>query len=147
MILFTLFITLALLAIATISDLRTREVPDWISAAISLWGFAAACFGLTSIGWAGSLLGLAVGFALGAVLFYLAGLGGADAKLIAAIGAVLGPVALLFMLFWMAIAGGGLAILAAIRGQRDYAYVPAIAVGFIAYWFYPGGIWRHLMET
>ena len=37
------------------------------------------------------------------------------------------------MLFGMAVAGGVLSLIAMIRGQRDYACVPAITAGFIGY--------------
>jgi prepilin peptidase CpaA len=140
-------IPLVLLVVATVCDLRKREVPDWISLAILLWGIMATGFGLHNVGWVGLLLGLIVGFVLGAVVFYLGGLGGADVKLIAATGAVLGPVGLLFAVFWMALAGGALAIIAAARGQRDFAYVPAITAGFAAYLIYPGGLWQHLFHS
>jgi len=132
-------IPLLLLLVAMVCDLRRREVPDWIPLAILLWGIAATGFGLHGIGWMGSLVGLVLGFGLSAAVFYLGGLGGADVKLIAAMGAVLGPFALCFVLFWMALAGGVLALVAAARGQRDFAYVPAITAGFAAYAIYPGG--------
>jgi len=140
-------IPLTLLLVATICDLRNREVPDWVSLAMLAWGIAATSFGINNVGWIGLLLGLLFGFAISAVVFYLGGLGGADVKLIAATGAVVGPVALLFVLFWMALAGGALALVAAARGQRDYAYVPAITAGFVAYLFYPGGLWQHLFQA
>ncbi|QDU98836.1 prepilin peptidase [Lignipirellula cremea] len=135
---------LLLLVIATVCDLRHREVPDWISAGVLLWGIVLTGLGLHSVGWLGLLWGVLVGFVLSATVFYLGGLGGADVKLIAAMGAVLGPVALLFVLFWMALAGGVLALVAAAQGQRDFAYVPAITAGFVAYMVYPGEVWRHL---
>ena len=64
-----------------------------------------------------------------AAVFYLGGLGGADVKLVAALGAAVGPVSLLCVLFWTALAGGLLALAAKSRGKRDFAYVPAIAAG------------------
>jgi Flp pilus assembly protein protease CpaA len=93
-----------------------------------------------NIRWWMVISGGLVGLAVGATLFRFAKLGGGDAKLIAALGALLGPVGLWFALFWMALAGGGLALIAAARGQRDYAYAPAIAIGFAAYLVYPGGL-------
>jgi prepilin peptidase CpaA len=84
----------------------------------------------------GGLLGLLIG----AALFRFACFGGGDAKLIVAIGALLGPVGLWIALFWMALAGGLLALIALARGQKDYAYAPAITAGFAAYLVYPGGL-------
>jgi prepilin peptidase CpaA len=126
-------LVLALLLVATVCDLRTREIPDWISIAIALIALGSSALGWLGIGlgWvlAGGLLGLTIGF----TLFQFAQLGGGDAKLIAALGLLVGPVGLLIMLFGMAVAGGVLSLLAILRGQRDYAYVPAITAGFIGY--------------
>jgi prepilin peptidase CpaA len=131
---------LLLLLVAAYYDLRTREVPNWISIAILAVAFTAATAGVANIRWWMVISGGLVGLAVGATLFRFAKLGGGDAKLIAALGALLGPVGLWFALFWMALAGGGLALIAAARGQRDYAYAPAIAIGFAAYLVYPGGL-------
>ena len=147
MFLLAVTIPLTLLIVATICDLRAREVPNWISVAILLWATTATSFGFHGVGWGHMLLGAFLGFALGAIVFQLGGLGGADVKLITAIGALLGPIALLFVLFWMALAGGLLAFLALLRGHRDFAYVPAITAGFTAYLLYPGGIWQHLFHS
>jgi prepilin peptidase CpaA len=137
-------ITLVLLLLATVCDLRKREVPDWIAVAILLWGTVATIFRLHEVGWLDLMLGTAIGFGLGAVVFYFGGLGGGDVKLLAAIGAVSGPIGLLFVLFWMALAGGLLAFVAVARGRREFAYVPAITLGFAAALIYPGGLWEYL---
>ena len=147
MALLAITVPLALLVVATLCDLRKREVPDWISLAILGWAVIAIALRLHNVGWMGGLIGLLIGFALTAVVFYLGGLGGADVKLVSATGAVVGPFALIFVLFWMALAGGVLAIIAAVRGKRDYAYVPAITLGFIAYLIYPGGLLRYAFSS
>jgi prepilin peptidase CpaA len=136
----TLIGPVMLLGIATWCDLRTREIPDWISVALVLIGITAAGFGWAGVRWWMVLSGLLLGVLIGFALFRFAKFGGGDAKLIAGIGAILGPVGLLFSLFWMAVAGGVLALIAMIRGQRDYAYGPAIAAGYVAYLVYPGGV-------
>ncbi|WP_146531018.1 A24 family peptidase [Novipirellula artificiosorum] len=126
-------ITTALLAIATTFDLRTREIPDWISLAIGVTAVVASLIGWLgmSIAWvsAGGIVGLAIAYGL----FRFAKLGGGDGKLIIALGMLVGPVGILIVLFGMAIAGGVLSLIAMLRGQRDYAYVPAIAAGFVGY--------------
>ncbi len=133
MFLFIASIVLALLAFATACDLRVREVPDWISVVIAGVAVLSAAVGWLGIGLAWVCVGGIVGLAVGYMLFRYAKLGGGDAKLIAALGLVVGPVGLLIVLFGMAITGGVLSLVAMIRGQRDYAYVPAIAAGFIGY--------------
>lgn len=135
-----LFAPLALLMIATWCDSRTTEIPDWISVALLLLAVLAGGFGWAGIRWWMVVSGAAAGLMIGYALFRLGNFGGGDAKLIAAIGALLGPVGLLFLLFWMAIAGGVLALIAMARGQRDYAYGPAIAAGYCGYLVWPAGM-------
>ncbi len=126
-------LVLALLIVATICDLRTREIPDWISIVIALIALGSSAIGWLGIGLGWVLAGGLLGLTIGLTLFQFAQLGGGDAKLIAALGLLVGPVGLLIMLFGMAVAGGVLSLVAMLRGQRDYAYVPAITAGFIGY--------------
>jgi prepilin peptidase CpaA len=123
--------TISLVAIATICDLRSREIPDWISLVMLGFGLTASIVGLSGLSISQSLLGLTLGFALTAPLFYLGGIGGGDVKLVAALGSLLGPIGLLTALFWVAIAGGVLALIAKLRGKNDFAYVPAILFGVL----------------
>jgi prepilin peptidase CpaA len=131
-------VPLVLLAVAAWHDLRTREIPDWISLALAAWALVLAAGGWHSNGWTGLVLGGLLGFVLTAPLFWLGGLGGGDVKLLAALGACLGPGLLLLTLFWMAIAGGVLALVAKCRGKADFAYVPAILAGLALAVLWPG---------
>ena len=126
-------VTTVLLTVATIHDFRTREIPDWISIVIAAIAIIASTAGWWSIGLPLCLAGGVVGLLVGYGLFRFAELGGGDAKLIAALGLLLGPVGIFILLFGMAIFGGVLSLVAILRGQRDYAYVPAIAAGFVWY--------------
>jgi prepilin peptidase CpaA len=140
-----LTLPLVLLLFASACDLRTREIPDWISAFLVASAVVAATFGIAGLAWwmvaTGGLLGLLVGV----MLWQFGRLGGGDAKLVAAMGTLLGPLGLLFLLFWMAIAGGLLALIAAARGQRDYAYGPAIAAGYLGYLIWPLGLLQRFL--
>jgi len=129
-----IYIAIGLTLVAVVYDLRRREVPDWISASLVVCAVTAIAAGLTDVTWAGLAIGAALGLALTLPLYALGGFGGGDVKLVVALGAALGPLALLSALFWVAVAGGVLALLAAIRGRRDLAYVPAIALGLLVYW-------------
>ena len=141
-----LLVPLLLLMVASISDLKTREIPDSISVALLITGITAAVFGLAGIRWWMVFTGLAVGFTVGYLLFRFAQFGGGDAKVIAGIGAVLGPVGIWFFLFWMALAGGVLALVARSRGQRDYAYAPALLLGYIGYLIFPADLFSTIRE-
>ncbi|HEV3338821.1 MAG TPA: prepilin peptidase [Pirellulales bacterium] len=129
-----IYIAIGLTLVAVFYDLRRREVPDWIGASLVVCAVTAIAAGLTNVTWAGLAIGAALGLALTLPLYALDGFGGGDVKLVVALGAALGPLALLSALFWVAVAGGVLALLAAIRGRRDLAYVPAIALGLLVYW-------------
>ena len=133
MLYFTYIATLLLLLVATTCDCRTREIPDWISIAIAFVAVTAASAGWLGIGFLLVVSGGAWGLFIGYGLYRFARLGGGDAKLIAALGLLLGPAGLLILLFGMGIAGGILSLIAIYRKQKDYAYVPAITAGFIWY--------------
>jgi len=126
-------IVVILLLIASACDLRAREVPDWVPVAIAVTGLVASLAGWLGVSPVWMITGGLAGVLVGWLMFHFAHFGGGDAKLIGAIGCVVGPVGLLIVLLVMAIAGGMLSLVAIIRGQRDYAYVPAIASGFIGY--------------
>lgn len=136
-----------LLIIAAVIDLRTREIPDIISVLLIVCGVLAAWFRWAGIQWWMVAAGLAVGLGIGLAMFRCLAFGGGDAKVIAGLGAILGPVGIWFFLFWMALAGGVLALIAKSRGQRDYAYGPAILLGYLGYLIFPADIWTTLRES
>ena len=133
-------IPLALTLTAVVTDLRRREVPDWVPLVLLAWAVLGCALGWTSSSWWALVAGSVVGLATSVPFFYFGGLGGGDVKLLAALGAALGPVVLLKMLFWMALAGAALAIVSAVRGRRDFAYVPAIAAGLCVQLTWPQAI-------
>jgi Flp pilus assembly protein protease CpaA len=133
-------IPLGLTLAAVVTDLRRREVPDVLPAAILAWAIVAKAAGLLSLSWSAMAAGAIVGLAVSGVFYAMDGIGGGDVKLVAALGAVLGPLMLLMMLFWVAMAGGVLAVAAAIRGRKDLAYVPAIAAGLFVQTVWPNAL-------
>ncbi len=137
-----IFIAIGLTLVAAVYDLRRREVPDWIGAVLVASAVAAIVAGVTDVTWTGLAVGAGLGFALTLPFYALGGFGGGDVKLVVALGAALGPFALLSTLFWVAVSGGALALLAAFRGRRDLAYVPAIAIGLLVY-FVRLEFWHH----
>ncbi|HLC72957.1 MAG TPA: A24 family peptidase [Candidatus Nanoarchaeia archaeon] len=91
----TLDILLASVAVlglgaATIHDLRTREVPDWITYSMIIAGFGIRIIGaLGPESWqyiASAFIGLAITYALGSVMYYAKQWGGGDAKMMMALG-------------------------------------------------------------
>ncbi len=95
---------LAGLLAGSITDLRTREVPDWIN--YSLMGAGIGLNALASIIMRDyrimlySIAGLAIFLALSHLMYYTGQWGGGDAKMLMGIGALLGlPVSLSFPFF------------------------------------------------
>ncbi|WDT79413.1 MAG: A24 family peptidase [Candidatus Manganitrophus sp.] len=78
--------------------------------------------------WGGS-----VGLILGLFLFRLGGIGGADVKLLVGIGASVGFEQIFSLLFYIGVAGGIAALWTVLRGGREFAYLPAMALGFLIF--------------
>lgn len=80
-----------LLTLACMTDLRTRRIPNVLtgSAVVAALLFHLVTGGWQAAGW--SLLGLFVGALLFFPMFALRGMGAGDVKLLAAVGAWLGP--------------------------------------------------------
>ena len=108
--------TLAVLAVATFTDLRSRRVPNWLTLPFLLAGIAV---GSWLHGWPGlghSLSGLGLGALLFGILCWMGGMGMGDVKLCAAIGAWVGPSQLVTALVITGLAGGVMAIGWAVSG-------------------------------
>jgi prepilin peptidase CpaA len=82
---------LALLVTATVTDLRARRIPNWLSFAMILAGLLQSFLSVRTVTPGASALGLLAGFALTFILFALGALGGGDVKLMAGVGAWVGP--------------------------------------------------------
>ena len=108
----SLCLTIAALTAAALSDCRSRRIPDELNVVIFLGGcaFQFCSAGLDGLGT--SLLGSGVGLALSLPLYLFAGLGGGDVKIMAAVGAMLGPVHILTAALWASLMGGAAAVLA-----------------------------------
>ena len=103
-----------LLAVACVSDLRTRRIPNVLtfSAAAGAVLFHLVSGGWSAAGW--SLAGLFVGTLLFFPMFALRGMGAGDVKLLAAVGAWLGPGQVVIVAVATSIAGGVIAVLVAL---------------------------------
>jgi prepilin peptidase CpaA len=109
--------TLLTVTVAAITDLRTRRVPNWLVFPFLLIGIAVSAM---TRGWAGlesSLLGILAGAAALGPFYFLGGMGMGDVKLLASIGAWIGPRQILLAFVFMGLAGGVMALAWAIRGR------------------------------
>ncbi len=139
-------------------DLRTRRVPNPLTALLAATGVGFAAVGISGLTIGASLLGFALGLALMLPGHLLGATGAGDVKLFAALGALVGPAHIATAFVYTAIAGGVIALVIAIRRRRlqqtignaaqliasaaanvsaiesplennRFAYAPAIAVG------------------
>jgi prepilin peptidase CpaA len=112
----------ALLIFACITDLRTRRIPNALtfSAVVGALAFHAVTGGPSAAGW--SLAGCFLGALLFFPMFALRGMGAGDVKLLAAVGAWLGPSQVVTAALATSIAGGLIAIVVALgRGYLKTA--------------------------
>lgn len=133
------YVPLLPLVVAAYFDLRARTIPDSIPALLLAWSATLVALD-AGPGLAAALLGLAVGGILGVTGFACGAFGGGDAKLIASLGACLGPTDLGATLVYGAVIGGVLALVAIRHGEREFAYGPAIAAGFAVSLIVPDGV-------
>jgi len=118
---------LALLAVAAVWDVRTGQIPNWLTYPAIVLGLALGVHlgapGQPEAGWHHGLLhslgGFAVGFVPLLAAFLLGGYGGGDAKLMGAVGAIGGAwLFALYALFYSLLASAALGVLIMIwRGQ------------------------------
>jgi prepilin peptidase CpaA len=103
---------------ATVIDLKTRRIPNELTAAMTGLGIAMAATGVSGTSVAGSFLGFAIGLLLMMPGYGLGATGAGDVKLMAAVGAIVGPALVVTAFFCTAIAGGVLAVIVALRRRR-----------------------------
>ncbi len=124
---------IALVVLAVVWDLRTRRIPN----ALTVSGFLAA-LAIRALPGGEALLGGVLGGLIGLTLTFplvlLGGLGGGDAKLLAAVGAFLGPANLPVALLVTALVGGVMALALAIhrRALGETMRHAGVLVGSVA---------------
>jgi prepilin peptidase CpaA len=99
-------------------DFRTRKIPNWLTLPALVLGIVVHT---VAAGWSGAAASLeGAGLALAVLLpgVLLRGLGAGDWKLMAAIGALVGPLMFLFVLVGSLLVSGLMAIVAILRTQR-----------------------------
>lgn len=108
--------TLIVVAVATVTDLRSRRIPNWLVFPFLIAGFAVSGWRHGLNGLTQSAAGLVVGAALFGLLCLMGGMGMGDVKLCGAIGAWVGPSQMLVALVMTGIAGGIIAVGLAVAG-------------------------------
>jgi len=103
------FLTVVLsstLLVAMITDIRVRKIPNLLTFPAVI---VALAFHTVTGGWKGFVFsgeGLALGIALFLIPYIMGGMGAGDAKLMGAIGAIIGPRGVFLACLFTAVAGG-----------------------------------------
>jgi prepilin peptidase CpaA len=105
------------LAAAALWDVRLRRVPNKLNLGLAAGGLI---LGLVNGSPVGSLLGILVGLGLLVIPFARGWVGAGDVKLLAAVGAWLGPEQTVYCALAGAVFGGLLAVLFLVRLDREY---------------------------
>ena len=103
--------TLAIVTLAVYTDSKRGIIPNRLTIPSMIAGLALNTFMGGWDGLAFSAQGLALGFGLLLVPFLVAGMGAGDVKLLAAVGALMGPSVVLSTFTYGAVLGGAVALL------------------------------------
>jgi prepilin peptidase CpaA len=123
----------AVAVIAAGCDLKTRRIPNSLTFGAPLIALAVNGYlaGWQAVGL--SILGWVVGLVLFFPFYALGGLGAGDVKLLAALGAFVGPVTAIWVALFTSIAGGAMALFVALySGYLRTAFVNLWCV--VMYW-------------
>jgi prepilin peptidase CpaA len=103
---------------ATIIDIRSRRIPNALTAAMAAVGVGLAASGVSGVSLAASIGGAVVALVLMLPGHALGATGAGDVKLMAAVGFIVGFRVAVNAFFFTAIAGGILAVAVAMRRRR-----------------------------
>jgi prepilin peptidase CpaA len=116
----TLPVVVAVIAasIGLVTDLRSRRIPNWLTASALVAGVGINLWVAGAEGASLALAGAAIGFALLIPFYFVRAIGAGDVKLLAAMGALLGPHSLLVTAAAGALVGGFMSIIILARRGR-----------------------------
>ena len=130
-------VLVVLAAGATYWDLRSRRVPNALTFSCALAGLAMGGLERGGAGLLPPAAGLLVAGGVFLPFVVLGYVGGGDMKLLAAAGALLGPVGAVWAVLFGAVLGGAWALAwVAVRGKGKWLpYAPPLAAGAVASFF------------
>jgi prepilin peptidase CpaA len=104
--------------LAAVIDLRTRRIPNELTAAMTGIGFGLGASAQSDVSMLASLAGFTLGLMFMMPGYVMGATGAGDVKLMGAIGALVGPAMVLTAFLCTSIAGGVLALIVAVQRQR-----------------------------
>jgi len=113
---------LAVAGLAAIIDVRSRRIPNWLSLSAFVAGLVLHAAGGRA-GLITALFGSGLALLIYVPLFAVQALGAGDVKLMAALGAILGPAAWFWVFLATCLVGGALAVLTALARKNLRATV------------------------
>ncbi|GAK07805.1 prepilin peptidase [Geomicrobium sp. JCM 19038] len=108
------------LLIATIIDLRTWKIPNWLTLSAAIIGITHNGMMYGFDGLFTSLLGMVIGFAIFFCFYLMKAYGAGDVKLMAAIGAIMGVPFILYSSIMIVLIGGLVSIVVLIVRHRQH---------------------------
>lgn len=123
--------------VACLFDMSTQRIPNkltFTTAALAILFHTAAPAGA---GWMHATLGLVAGLLVFFPLFALGSMGAGDVKLMAAVGAWIGAVPILYVALYGSIAGGVLAVIVAIKRKHLARAIRNLKM-LVTYWWVEG---------
>ena len=117
----------ACMLMAATYDLQDQRVPNWLTLTVLTLGLLFVIIGLSHQAILGSIAGVAIGLAVLLPLYAKGGMGAGDVKLMAAAGAILGPLATLLAIGGSMLVGAVLSVLLAKRQKRRLLAAGAIS--------------------
>ncbi len=106
-----LLLLVTVLTAAALSDMRSHRIPNWLTFPVMVAGLVYYFYLGGPRGLLFSLAGLMLGFAFLMPFYLIGGTGAGDVKLMAAVGALLGPGGVLWSFLCTALVGGVYAVL------------------------------------
>jgi prepilin peptidase CpaA len=115
-------------SLAAIVDLRYRRIPNWLTASLVLTGLV---LNVWQFGWSGgglALAGAGLGLAILLPFYAVRAIGAGDVKLLAGLGALLGPQVLVSVAVYAALAGGVISAVMLARSGRLWCVLSEVFV-------------------
>lgn len=122
----------AVASVAALFDIKFRKIPNWLTLGAVALGVAVQVARSGASGLPIALGGAALGLAVLLPFYFIRAIGAGDAKLLAGLGALMGPQVLVSVMIYAAIVGGAISALMLIRQGRLQGVLGAIVTNPLA---------------